>query len=144
MYRVHSFIQLIFTECSLGDTGPPDPDVSFHSWWVWMPLSCPWLFMRLIGVCCCSVTKSCPTLCHPWTAACQASLSFTISQSLLRFMSMESVMPSKQLVLCRPLLLLPPIFPNIRSFPISQLFISGGQNIRASASASVLPMNIHG
>ena len=51
----------------------------------------------------------------PWTAACQASLSFTISQSLLKFMSIESVMPSNHLILCRPLLL-PSIFPSIRVF----------------------------
>ena len=52
----------------------------------------------------------------PWTAARQASLSFTISQSLLSFMSIELVMPSNLLVLCRPLLLLPSIFPSIRVF----------------------------
>ena len=50
----------------------------------------------------------------PWTAAHQASLSFTISQSLLRLMSIELVMPSKQLILCQTLLLLPSIFPSIR------------------------------
>ena len=50
----------------------------------------------------------------PWTAAHQASLSFTISWSLLKFMSIELVMPSNHLVLCRPLLLLPSIFPSIR------------------------------
>ena len=47
----------------------------------------------------------------PWTAPCQASLSFTISWSLLKFMSTESVMPSNHLILCHPLLLLPSIFP---------------------------------
>ena len=51
-----------------------------------------------------------------WTAACQASLSFTISWSLLKLMSIESVMPSNHLVLCHPLLLLPSIFPRIRVF----------------------------
>ena len=61
----------------------------------------------------------------PWTAAHQASLSFTISQSLVRLMSIESVMPSNHLILCRPLLL-PSIFPSIRLFPMSQLFASGG------------------
>ena len=60
--------------------------------------SCVWLFVT------------------PWTAARQASLSFTISQSLLKFMSIESVMPSNHLILCRPLLLLPSIFPSIRVF----------------------------
>ena len=52
----------------------------------------------------------------PWTAAFKPSLSFTISQSLLKFISIESVMPSTHLILCRPLLLLPSIFPSIRVF----------------------------
>ena len=52
----------------------------------------------------------------PWTAACQASLSFTISRRLLKLMSIESVIPSNHLFLCCPLLLLPSIFPNIRIF----------------------------
>ena len=52
----------------------------------------------------------------PWTVACQAPLSFTVSQSLLRFMSIESVMLSNHLILCCPLLLLPSIFASIRVF----------------------------
>ena len=52
----------------------------------------------------------------PWTAACQASLSITSSQSLLKLMSIKSVMPSNHLILCHPLLLLPSIFPTIRVF----------------------------
>ena len=52
----------------------------------------------------------------PWMAAHQASLSFTISWSLLKLMSVESVMPSSHLVLCRPLFLLPSVFPSIRVF----------------------------
>ena len=87
---------------------------------------------------CCSVTESCLTLCDPWTAARQASLSITISQSLLKFMFIESVMPSNHFIFCHPLLLLPSIFPSIRVFSNE----SCGQIIRASASASVLPMNI--
>ena len=71
-----------------------------------------------------------------WTAARQVSLSFTISQSLLKLMSVESVMTSNQLILCCLLLLLPSIFPNSKVFPMS----SGGQGI--GASASILPMNI--
>ena len=55
-------------------------------------------------------------LATPWTAACQASLSITISWSLLKLMSIESVMPSNHLLLCHPLLLLPSIFPSIRVF----------------------------
>ena len=80
----------------------------------------------------------------PWTAARQASLSITNSQSLLQLLSTESVMPSNHLILCHPLLLLPSIFPSIRVFPVSQLFTSGAQSIGVSASTSVLPLNIQG
>ena len=52
----------------------------------------------------------------PWTAACKAFLSFTISQSLLKLISIESIMPSNHLIFCHPLLLLPSIFPSIRLF----------------------------
>ena len=52
----------------------------------------------------------------PWTASCQASLSFTVSQSLFKLMCIESMMPSNHLVLCHPLLLLPSVFPSIRVF----------------------------
>ena len=69
-----------------------------------------------------SVTQSCPTLCDPMIAARQDSLSITNSQSSLRHTSIESVMPSRHLILCRPLLLLLPIPPSIRVFPMSQLF----------------------
>ena len=78
----------------------------------------------------------------PWKATCQASLSITNSWRLLKLMSIESVMPSNDLILCRPLLLLPSIFPSIRVFSMSQFFASGGQSIGVSASTSVLPMNI--
>ena len=66
--------------------------------------------------CCCSVAKSCPALCDPWTAAHQAFLSFTNSRSLPKLMSIESVMPFNHLILCHPLLLLPSVFPSIRVF----------------------------
>ena len=55
-------------------------------------------------------------LCDPWTAACQASLSVTNSQSLLKLMSIKSAMPSNHLILCCPVLLLPSVFPRIRVF----------------------------
>ena len=64
------------------------------------------------------------------------------SRSLLKLMSIESVMPSNHLILCRTLLLLPSIFPSISVFQMSQYFASGGQSIGVSTSASVLPMNI--
>ena len=78
----------------------------------------------------------------PWTASYQTFLSFTISWSLLKFMSIELVMPSNHLIFCCPLVLLPLDFPASGSFPMSRLFASGGQSIGASTSA--LPMNIQG
>ena len=75
----------------------------------------------------------------PWTAACQAFLSFTISWSLLRLMSIELVMPSNHLILCHPDL---QSFLASGSFAVSQLSTAGVWSIGASASASVLLMNI--
>ena len=63
-----------------------------------------------------SVTQLRPSLYNPWTAACQDTLSFTNSWSLLKLMSMESVMTSNHLILCHPLLLLPSISPSSRAF----------------------------
>ena len=80
----------------------------------------------------------------PWTAACQSSLSLTISQSLPKFVSIASVMPSSHLILWRSLLLLPSILPSNRTFPTSQLFASDDQKTGISASASVLPRSIQG
>ena len=77
-----------------------------------------------------------------WTAARQASLSFTICQKFVKLMAIESVMPSNHLVLCRTFFSCLWSFPVSGSFPISLFFASGGQSIEASASASVLPMNI--
>ena len=80
----------------------------------------------------------------PWAAVHQASLSITNFQSLLKLMSVESVMPSNHLILCHPLLL-PPTFnlsQHQGSFQVNQFLASGGQSIGALASASILPMNI--
>ena len=81
-------------------------------------------------------------LASPWTAACQASLSITNSRSLLKLMSIESVMPSNHLILCHPFLLLPSIFPSIRIFSNELVLCIRWPNIGVSASASVLLMNI--
>ena len=78
----------------------------------------------------------------PWTETYQAYWSITNSQSLLKFISIESVMPSNHVILCHPILLLRSIFPASGYFLMSQFFTSGGQSIAASASASVLLMNI--
>ena len=80
----------------------------------------------------------------PWIVARQASLSITNSRSSFRLTSIESVMPSSHLILCRPLLLspIPPsirIFSNESTFPMSQLFAWDGQNIAASVLPSFLP-----
>ena len=83
-------------------------------------------------------------LATPWTAARQASLSLTISWSLPKFMFIALVMPSNHLILWYSLLLLPLIFPSIRTFPMSDLFASDDQNTGASASASILPVNNQG
>ena len=89
-----------------------------------------------------SVTQSCPTLATPWTAACQASLSNTNSQLLLKLMSIELVLPSNNLILCHPHSSFLQSFLASGPFLVSQFFISGSKNIRVSASVSVLPMNI--
>ena len=80
----------------------------------------------------------------PWTAAHQASLSITSSWSLLKLISIESVMPSNHLILCCPLPLCPQSFPASGSFQMSHLFASGGQSIGISASTSDLPKNTQG
>ena len=88
---------------------------------------------------------SCSVISHtaiPWTAACQASLYITKSQSLFKLMSIQLVILRNHLILCHPLLLHLPSFPASGSFPMSQFFTSGGESIGVSASASVLPVNI--
>ena len=80
----------------------------------------------------------------PWTAARQALLSFTICWSLLRFMSIESVILSNCRILCHPLLLSPSIFSSIRVFSNELVLPIRWPNIGASVSASVLPLSIQG
>ena len=77
----------------------------------------------------------------PWTAAHQASLSITNSRNPPKLMTIELMMPSNHLILFVPFSSCLQSFPTSGSFPMSQLFASGGQNIGVSASASVLPMN---
>ena len=80
----------------------------------------------------------------PWMAARQASLSITNSQSLLKLISIESVMPSNHLILCRPFLLLISVFPSIRVFSNESALRSGDQSTGTSTSASVLQVNTQG
>ena len=88
-------------------------------------------------------SQPCLTL-TPWTETCHISLSFTISWSLLKLMSTESVMLSNYLILSRPLLLLPSIFPSIRLCSTESTFYIRWPKYWNSASASVLPMNTQG
>ena len=78
----------------------------------------------------------------PWTAACQASLSITNSQSLLKLMSIESVIPSKHLILCHPLLLLPSIFPSNRVFSNESVLCIRWPK-HWSFSISISPSNVY-
>ena len=78
----------------------------------------------------------------PWTAACQAPLSSTVSWSLLKFMSIESVMPSNHLILCHPLLLLPSIFPSIRIFSSESVLHIRWPKYWSFSLESILPMHI--
>ena len=77
-----------------------------------------------------------------WTVACQASLSIAISQSLLKLMSIELLMPSNHLILCYPLLLLPSIFPSIRVFSNESVVPIRGPKCW-SFSFSISPSNEH-
>ena len=114
----------------------------------------PYLKMELLArqtwthrreVYCCSVISLVRLFETPRTAAQQVSVPFTISWSMLRLRSIESMMPSNHLILCHALLP-PSVFPSIRvrSFPMSQFFETGGHSIGASASPSVLSVNIQG
>ena len=80
----------------------------------------------------------------PWTAAHQTPLSSTISQNLLQFMSIQSVILTNHLILCHPLLLLPSIFLSMRVFSNDSALCIRWQSIGASTSASVLPKNVQG
>ena len=103
-------------------------------WWWHMSLrSAPYTSHRP-ALCHCSVSQLCPTLHSTMDCSTPASVSFTISQSLLKLTSTESVIPSNQLNLCHPLLLLPSVFPSIRVFSNELALTSDGQSIGASAN----------
>ena len=96
---------------------------------------------RILLLCCAYLLNHVQLFVTPWTPACQATLSFTISWCFAQLMPTDSVMPSNQLILCHPSSSCPQSFPASGSFPMSELFTSGGQSIGVSASTSVLPMN---
>ena len=101
-----------------------------------------YILMTYLGISSVQLLSRVQLFTTPWIVAHQAFLSFTISQSLLELMSIESVMQSNHLILCHPLLLLVQSVPESGSFQMSQFCASGGQSIRVSASGSVLSMNI--
>ena len=102
-----------------------------------------WFIAKVdIAVVLCSVPKSCPTLHDPMNWAHQASLSLTISLSFLKLMSIESECHPNISSSVVPFFSCPQSLPASGSFPMSQFFVTGVQSIGASASASVLPMNI--
>ena len=103
-----------------------------------------WYFQVVIAVVVAQSLRHVQLFVTPWTAACQASWSFTVSQSLLNFMSIELVMPSNHVILCHPFSSYPQSFPISGTYPMSQIVTSCNQSIGASASASVLLMNIQG
>ena len=128
--------------------GISEPTCPVHCLW-------PWLFSQALSLPCQAVNilpwlqliavqlPSCVQLSViPWTAACQASLSFSISPSLLKFMFTESMILANHLILSYPFLLLHSTFPSIKVFSMSQLFASGAQSM--GASASVLLRNTQG
>ena len=87
-----------------------------------------------------SSVQLCPKFATPWTAACQASPSITNSRSLLKLVSIESVMPSNHLILCHPLFLPPSVFPSIRVFSKESVLHISGLNY-CSFSFSISPSN---
>ena len=108
--------------------------ITFLHWGI--PLDIPIQFSSVQSLSCVHLFEI------PWTAARQASLSITSSPTLLKLMSIESVMPSNHLILCQPFSSCLQSFEASGSFPINQFFTSGGQSIGVSASTSVLAMNI--
>ena len=98
-------------------------------------------YIHLCSVQFSSVVQSCPTLCNPMNRSTPGLPVHHYSQSLLKLMSIESVMPSSHHILYRPLLP-PSIFPSIGSFQMNQFFTTGSLSIGVSASKSDLPMNI--
>ena len=102
-----------------------------------------WIYLELLGGCY-SVAKSCLNPVTQQTATHQASLSFAISQSLLKFVTPELVMLSKHLIFCHPLLLLPSVFPSIRVFSNELAFLIRQPKHWSYSFSINLPMSIKG
>ena len=111
---------------------------------IWAVCKCPGTqgFLNKGKICSVQSLSHVQLFATPWTVARQASLSITNSRSLLKLMSIESVMPSNHLILCRPLLLPHSIFSSIRVFSDESALRMRWPKYWSSTSASVLPMNI--
>ena len=94
--------------------------------------------------CCCSVAQLCLTLCNPMDCSMPGFPVLHHLLECLKLISIELVMPPYRLILCHPFSSCPPSFPASGSFSMSQLFVSGGQSIGASASAAALPVTTEG
>ena len=103
-------MQTITHSCSLEDFLIPSKGIFLQHHGIWASYRLLWTFVVV------QLLRHVQLFAIPWTEACQASLSFSISRSLLKLMSIQLVMPTNHLILCRPLLLLPSIFPSIRVF----------------------------
>ena len=100
-----------------------------------------YLYLIMVMIQFSSVSQSCLTLCDPMNHSMPGLMSITNSRSLLKLISIKSVMPSNHLILCHPLLLLPLIPPSIRVFSNESTLCMRWSSTEASASASVLPVN---
>ena len=110
-----SCIRLFATPWTAAHQAPPSTGFSRQEFWSGVPLPSPETVNKILQkCCCCSVAESYPALCD--------LLDLTISQSLPKFMSIKSVMPSNHVILCQLLLLLPLIFPSIRVFSNESVF----------------------
>ena len=113
---------ICFKEYRFKKTHKFQTQTNLRLWFCYSPVKGPWMSYSTQKICffnewnSCSVAKSCPTLCNPMDYRTPGSSVLTISNSLLKLMSIESVILSNHLILCHPFLLLPSIFPSIRVF----------------------------
>ena len=128
-------MQTITHSCSLEDFLIPSKGIFLQHHGIWGSYQLLCTFVVVV-----QLLRHVQLFAIPWTEACQASLSFSISRSLLKLMSIQLVMPTNHLILCRPLLLLPSVFPSIRVFSNESALLIRWSSIRVSASTSVLPM----
>ena len=144
--KLLSHVQLLVTPWTAAYHAPPSMGFSRQEYWSGLPL--PSLYYLVNQAYTEYQFSSVQSLSRvqlfatPWTAASQASLCSKNSRSLLKFMSIEWVMPSNHLNLCHSLLLPPSVFSSIRVSSSESVLCISGQSIGASASASVLPVNI--